>query len=280
MSGLPTSARIVDTHAHIWPRGLLHSGQRHAATLAATPADLLATMDAAGVDAVIVSPAMLAYPANAYVLGAAGTVPERIFAVAGINPRDPEAVRSIPFVAAQGALGVRVNTGATPLATDEDLEGLDSLVDAADVEDVVIQWTIPLSASHLIERAAARRPGVRHVLDHLGLPADPRDLTGLARIRAIAAITSVNVKLSGMYAFSRDGYPYRDAWPWAEGVIGAFGPDRTMWASDWPLADESASYADHLALVGLLPFLDADARRAILRDTALRVWQRARPGAG
>jgi predicted TIM-barrel fold metal-dependent hydrolase len=271
-SGLPASARIVDTHAHVWPRGVRHPGQQKAPTLAGTPADLLAVMDATGVDAGIVSPAMLAYPDNAYVLGAAGTAPDRIFAVVGIDPRDPAAVRSIPSMAAYGALGVRFNLGATPLTTAQDLEGLDALVDAARDADLVIQWTIPLSATHLVERAAGRCPDARQVLDHLGLPADAHDLAGLAQVRALAAIPCLNIKLSGLYAISRDGYPYRDVWPWAEGVVTAFGSERTMWASDWPLAGESAPYGDHLALVGLLPFLDADARSAILGGTAIRVW--------
>ena len=40
---------------------------------------------------------------------------------------------------------------------------------------------------------------------------------------------------------SRDGYPFRDTWPWVEGVLDAFGPDRTIWASDWPLAGQHAT---------------------------------------
>ena len=280
MSAMPASARIVDTHAHVWPRGVRHPGQRQSATLAGTPADLLAAMDAVGVDAGIVSPAMLAYPENAYVLGAAGTAPDRIFAVVGIDPRDPVAVRSIPALAAYGALGVRFNLGATPVETAEDLAGLDAMVDEAANADVVIQWTVPLAAIHVVERAARRRPDARQVLDHLGLPGDAGDLSGLAHVQAVATHPSVNIKLSGMYALSRIGYPYRDVWSWAEGVLGAFGPERTMWASDWPLAGKSASYADHLALVGLLPFLDADARSEILGGTARRVWRGSGSGAG
>ena len=191
----------------------------------------------------------------------------------GIDPRDPVAVRSIPALAAYGALGVRFNLGATPVETAEDLAGLDTMVDEAANADVVIQSTVPLAAIHVVERAARRRPDARQVLDHLGLPGDAGDLSGLAHVQAVATHPSVNIELSGDVSLSRIGYPYRDVWSWAEGVLGAFGPERTMWASDWPLAGESASYADHLALVGLLPFLDADARSEILGGTARRVWR-------
>ncbi len=91
-------------------------------------------------------------------------------------------------------------------------------------------------------------------------------------MRDLAAIPGVRIKLSGMYALSQDGYPYRDTWAWAEGVVSAFGAERTLWASDWPLAGESATHAQHLALVRQLPFLDDSARSWILRGTAMSLW--------
>jgi predicted TIM-barrel fold metal-dependent hydrolase len=268
--GVP--ARTVDTHVHVWPRGLIHPAQRRREPMEATPADLVATLDASGVDRAIVTPAMV-HPDNGYVLGAAATLPHRIGAVAGIDPRTPGAVASIEGLVGDGALGVRVNLGATSLDAPDELAGLDTLVAAAVGSDLVIQWTIRLSSAGLIERAAARAPGARQVIDHLGLPADATDLDALDRIRALAAIPGVHVKLSGMYALSQKGYPYEDTWPWAEGVVDAFGAERIMWASDWPLAGESASHADHLALVGRLPFLDGPARRRILGETAEGFWR-------
>jgi L-fuconolactonase len=110
------------------------------------------------------------------------------------------------------------------------------------------------------------------VVDHLGRPEDAGDLAGLDRIRALAAAPAVAIKLSGLYAFSRQAYPYRDTWDWVEGAVAAFGPDRTMWGSDWPLATESAPYRDQVALVGLLPFLDDTARRQVMGETARRFW--------
>jgi predicted TIM-barrel fold metal-dependent hydrolase len=270
---MPTSSRIIDAHAHIWPHGLVHPDQRDSRPIAATPADLLATLDANGVDAVIVSPAAI-YPDNEYVLGAAASAPDRIFAVVSVDPREPLAVRSVPALAARGAVGVRVNTRATQLTTDLDLAGLDALIDLVAATGLVIQWTIPLSATGFIERAANRAPKLRQVLDHLGLPANARDLTGLGQIQALATLSNLSIKLSGMHALSHNGYPYRDVWPWAEGVVSAFGPDRTMWASDWPLSTESASYAEHLGVVAILPFLHDVARRAVKLYTAARIWQR------
>jgi len=136
----------------------------------------------------------------------------------------------------------------------------------------VIQWTAALPLTRGIDRIAAEWPDAIQVLDHLGLPPDARNLDDLARIRELARIPGLHVKLSGMYALSRDGYPFRDTWAWAAGVVDAFGPDRTIWASDWPLAGEHATYAQLRGLVDELPFLDGAARTALLTTTPKRLW--------
>jgi predicted TIM-barrel fold metal-dependent hydrolase len=266
-----SSERVVDSHVHIWPRGLVHPAQRGQAPLEATAADLLVTLDRSGVAAAFASPAMV-YPENAYVLGAAGAVPRRLRAVVGIDPRDSGGPLSVEGHAALGAIAIRVNLGTSRLDSPEALSGLDALVDATASSGLVLQWTMRLSSSALIERVAARHARLTQVFDHLGLPDDAHDLTQLDRIRDLAAIPALNIKLSGMYALSSEGYPYRDVWPWMDGAIEAFGTLRTLWASDWPLSTESASHAQLLGLVRSLPFLDEGGCRQILAGTADRLW--------
>jgi L-fuconolactonase len=264
-------ASVVDSHVHVWPHGLVHPGQRTPSPLAADPADLIATLDASGVSAALGSPAMV-YPDNAYVLGVAHTVPRRFGAVVGIDPRDAAAVATVAGHAAAGARAVRVNLGGQLLEGGDALAGLDALAAATASAGLVLQWTMRLSSSGLIERVAAQHPGLPQIFDHLGLPMDATDLGQLARIRDLSAIHGLHIKLSGMYALSPAGFPYEDVWPWAEAVVSAFGADRTLWASDWPLSMESASHADLLALVDRLPFLDGPARTAILGGTARALW--------
>ena len=269
----PASTPIIDSHVHVWPRGLAHPFQKTPAPLLADPADLVATLDASGVAAALASPAMT-YPDNGYVLGAAHTAPRRLGAVVGISPHDPDAIATVERHAAVGAYAVRVNLGATPLEGEVALAGLDALADATAAAGLVLQWTMRLPSAGLIERVAVRHPRLPQVFDHLGLPVDATDLSQLARIRDLAAIPGLHIKLSGMYALSSTGYPYEDVWPWAEGVVAAFGAQRSLWASDWPLSMESASHADLLALVSRLPFLDEDARRRVLGGTARALWPR------
>jgi len=149
---------------------------------------------------------------------------------------------------------------------------LDAVVDAVGELGMVLQWTIRPHAVHLIRFAAARRPTVIQILDHLGLSDHPTDLHELDRVRRLAEVPNRHVKLSGMYACSRTAYPYPDTWGWAEGVLDAFGSERVMWVSDWPLCSDSAAYPAQRAPIERLPFVDGGTRRDVLSTTAMRVW--------
>jgi L-fuconolactonase len=262
---------IVDSHVHVWPFGLVHAAQRVAQPMHATPVDLLATLDGSGVDFAVMTPANV-FPDNGYVLGAAGTAPNRLRAAVGMDPRWPDALARLRSHAAAGGIGVRIVPAALPFEGPDDLVALAALADLAIDLGLVIQWTAALPLTGGIDFVASRRPDAIQILDHLGLPPDATDLSGLARIRALAALPGLNVKLSGLHALSGAGYPFRDAWAWVEGVFDAFGPDRMMWASDWPLSGEFASHGQLRALVDELPFLDAASRIAILSTTACRIW--------
>jgi len=263
--------RIVDSHVHVWPYGFVHAAQRAPEPMHATPVDLLATADDAGVDVVVMTPANV-YPDNGYVLGAAGTAPTRLRAAVGMNPRWPDAIAQLRTHAVAGAVGVRITPASLPIETPDDMAMLGALAVAATDLGLVIQWTAALPLTAGIDRVAAERPDAVQVLDHLGLPPDARNLADLSRIRDLARIPNLHVKLSGMYALSHDGYPFRDTWAWAEGVLDAFGPERTIWASDWPLAGEHATYRQLRDLVDELPFIDGATGTALLSTTPGRLW--------
>jgi L-fuconolactonase len=231
-------------------------------------------MDGNGVDVVVVSPASV-HPDNRYITNLAAGSAGRLRAVVNIDTQDPDAHRTVAGHAAAGASGLRANLigrGSRGLGEDD---RLDPLIDAAAASDLVIQWTlrVPDPSMAMIARAATRAPGIRQVLDHLGLPVDPGDPESMNGMRDLADVPGLHVKLSGMYALTRERYPYQDVWPWMEGVLAAFGAARTMWASDWPLSGESDSYARQLALIDRLPFLDAAARRDVLGASANRFWR-------
>jgi predicted TIM-barrel fold metal-dependent hydrolase len=88
-------------------------------------------------------------------------------------------------------------------------------------------------------------PGTRLVLDHCGNP-DIAGGTGLdawrADIRALAGLPNVSAKLSGVFANCAPGEAsLGTVRTFVERVIEAFGPDRCLWGSDWPVVSITGS---------------------------------------
>lgn len=120
-------------------------------------------------------------------------------------------------------------------------------------------------------------PALRFVLDHAGKP----DIAGgvldpwRRTIRTLAASSNVAVKLSGLLTQSDPA-----AWtvdqlrPYAETLLDAFGADRVMFGSDWPVCLLAASYDQVLdATEELTANLTPDERAHVFGATAAH-WYR------
>lgn len=89
---------------------------------------------------------------------------------------------------------------------------------------------------------AKRCPTVQFVLDHCGVP----DIAGggletwKADITAIAALPNVAAKISGVVAYAGPDWTLEDIRPYVEHVIEAFGWDRVVWGSDFPVCTLTA----------------------------------------
>jgi L-fuconolactonase len=123
---------------------------------------------------------------------------------------------------------------------------------------------------------ARRLPGVRLVLDHLAKPEIRRgEIQAWERgLRALAALPHVWCKLSGLVTEA----DWR-AWtpgqlrPYLEVALDAFGPERLMIGSDWPVCTLAAGYARTMGVVlELLAGRPARERDAILGGNAQRFW--------
>ena len=89
------------------------------------------------------------------------------------------------------------------------------------------------------------RPGARFVLDHIAKPpiASRRLDPWRARIRRLAELPNVVCKLSGMVTeANRETWSVQDLRPYADVVLEAFGTQRLMFGSDWPVCLLAASY--------------------------------------
>lgn len=77
---------------------------------------------------------------------------------------------------------------------------------------------------------------VRLVFDHCGRPVATSGIAqaGFAALLALGREGRAAVKLSGEAKFSAQGFPFEDARPYWDALVGAFGLSQCIWASDWP----------------------------------------------
>jgi L-fuconolactonase len=95
-------------------------------------------------------------------------------------------------------------------------------------------------------------PDQPFVLDHLAKPAiKSQDIADWRReMQALAAHENVYCKVSGLVTEAdwRHWQP-EDFRPYLDAVVAAFGPERLMYGSDWPVCLMAASYTQMLNLV-------------------------------
>ncbi|MEU6553789.1 amidohydrolase family protein [Streptomyces sp. NPDC046915] len=150
--------------------------------------------------------------------------------------------------------------------------GLAAVAEAGLAYDLIV---LPHQLPACVE-AAASLPGLTFVLDHLGKPpiASGAREPWASALRSLAALPNTVAKLSGLLTeagpASRTAAGLR---PYTDVALSAFGPDRLMAGSDWPVCTLAATYEEALAVVGeVTAGLSASERSAVLGTTATRVY--------
>ena len=111
------------------------------------------------------------------------------------------------------------------------------------------------------------------VIDHMAdSPLDKPDQLDL--LIALKRYPKVFVKVSHTWSLSKQPYPWLDAQENQKQIIKAFGAQRVMWGTDWPVIENShAQYAQALTQVrDDMKFLTDEDKSWILGKTVQRVW--------
>ena len=114
-------------------------------------------------------------------------------------------------------------------------------------------------------------PDLAVVIDHGAKPDIARDGLGVwtPYIRHIAKETNAYCKLSGLAGEAGSGWTAATLKPYFDVLLDAFGPQRLMRGSDWPVVNEAGDYAAWLgACVTLTAQLSPADREAIFGGTA------------
>ncbi len=277
--------QMIDAHQHFWDPTRFEYPWMDASMGALQrrfgPDDLQPEIEHAGVTGTVLvqtlpsrleTMEMLATAARtAFVLGVVGWVDLSGEDVAA----DIEACRAGP--GGEWLVGIRhqVHDEEDPdwLRRDDVQRGLAAVGAAGLAFDLLVR-TRELPAA--VEVAGAL-PRLRFVLDHLAKPPIvSSDLSDWGReLMPLAALPNVSAKLSGLVTEAdRLTWSIDDLRHPVELAIDAFGPDRLMLGSDWPVCLLAGSYIDVLdSSRYLLADLPVQHRMAIEGGTAARVYR-------
>lgn len=240
------------------------------------PQDLATEIAGAGVDGVISVQACQTVTETEWLLATAAAHPWIRGVVGWVPLADREAARVLERLAANPWLrGIRHVLQAEPDAYMDRADfndGLAHLQGLRLVYDILIYHHQLPAAIRLVDR----HPHQTFVLDHIAKPdirggaLQPwaRDLSELARRG------NVFCKLSGVLTEAGfDSWNYDQILPYMETALAAFGPERLMFGSDWPVCRVAVTYAEWVRTVErFAAALSEDEQRALFAGTAIRAY--------
>ncbi|MGW2843713.1 amidohydrolase family protein [Streptomyces sp. NPDC001108] len=283
---MTTGPGIVDAHHHVWELAVRDQDWITGEELAPlrrdfTLADLEPEARAAGVRAtVLVQTVTVAEETPEFLALAHGS--DLVAGVVGwCDLTAPDvadtlaALRALP--GGDRLVGIRHQVQGEPdpgwLLRPDVLRGLRAVADAGLVYDLVVRaHQLPAAV-----RAAELVPGLTFVLDHAGKPpiatGEPRPWAD--DVRALAARPNTVCKLSGLVTEADPrGWTVHDLRPYADTVLDAFGPDRLMFGSDWPVCRLAATYGEVVdTAYRLTDTLGENERAQVLATTAERIYR-------
>lgn len=280
----------IDAQVHAYERD--HAGRPWFDVLAGPPEvtgdDMVAAMDAVGVDgAILVSPWTMSRYDESYALEVRAAHPGRFGLVKPVDPTDPAVAETIAeWAAMQGTVGIRImlRQGASG---DPDDPGINRVLAAAARHALPVNFSCKGRLGQ-VEKLAAKNPGTRLVVDHLGLeqprvpPAPTEPFGELPKLLKLAQYENVAVKISGACTLSHEPFPYGDLWDPLGRVFDAFGFGRCMWGTDWTRAINLLTYEQGVAPFRLTDRLSDDDRAELMGRSLQRIysWSPSVPAPG
>jgi L-fuconolactonase len=287
----PSAAGTVDAHHHVWDLAAraqpwLELPGHEPLLRNYSEADLRPLASAAGVTATVVVQTVTD-PAETAELLALAAASDLIAGVVGWTDLQSPGAGDLLAALRERPGGHLLHGIRHPVLVETDpdwlrrpavLAGLAAVGAAGLCYDIVVPADLLAAATE----AAAASPGLTFVVDHLGNPRlGPRpDELWMSDIRAMAALPNTVCKLSGVLseppqgADAAAGDNVSHLIPYYETVLAAFGPDRMMFGSDWPVCTLSASYAEVVeAARALTSALSPIERTALFSGTARRIYR-------
>lgn len=274
-AGTPPAGRTIDAHVHV----LNEAGSLGPFPTMGQHGQLLQLMDACAVDKAIMLPYVSERTPdnNEHCAGLARQHPDRLATLTDVRLHEPDAATRVARARElYGAVGISYyppKPGLAWLAAPDK----EPLWEAYGDNDLVCNLQITPMDYQVVLQLCRRYPGIRFVLNHLGLPgglaADDSTYGGLLRG---AAYPNLFVKASGFYACAITSWDVHDAKAlgFLKQLVRGLGPDRILWGSDWPPVGWHLTYRQALEIVRSAAQFSSDSDRAqVLGANAARVYR-------
>jgi predicted TIM-barrel fold metal-dependent hydrolase len=265
---------MIDSHVHVFRRDAAYPY----APAAKAPAQdapvetLLNLMRANGVSHTVLIQVIHYKWDNRYLASVLRRYRTLFHGVCRVDPENAAAPDHLSALTEEGFRGVRISPAAT--ADGDWIRG--PLMEplwrrCAQLKVPMNVLTTPPRLPDLV-RLIEANPELQVVIDHMAqCPVDRPDQ--LRMLLELAKYPRVFVKISGLWDVAKDPYPYADARGYLGKMRDAFGADRLMSATNWPVSLNKLSYGRAVSLYkDQLPVFNAKEKDWILRGTANRLW--------
>ncbi len=244
----------IDSHQHFWhpARGDYGWMPKDDPVLSRpyAPADLWPHLQAAGIDGTLLVQAAPTVGETEYMLGIADATPWVLGVVGWIDFENPADLANLKRLANHPKFkGVRPMIQDIPddawMLRDDVQWAFRALCDLGLRFDAL---GFPRHLAHF-RTLLNRYPELQTVIDH-GMKPQIREMSAdhlrfwSDGMSCLADETSACVKFSALITEARPDWTPDDLRPYTDHLFAAFGPERTMWGSDWPVCRLRGEYAD------------------------------------
>ena len=273
--------KIIDAQVHAYERD--HPGRPWAAVLhgpaAVTGEDMIAAMDAVGVDAALLVSVFTMYRFDSsYAEQVYRAHPTRFRLIKPVDPTDPGVNETIDdWVRTPGTVAIRImlNRGVSEDATDP---GINRVLAGAARHNIPVNL-LCWGRLDQVKQLAARNPDTRIVVDHVGLqqPYEPPLLENpfgeLAKVLSLAEHPNIAIKITGACTLSQKTYPYPDIWDPLARIFDAYGFERCLWGTDWTRAVQVLTYKQGVDAFKLTDRLSVGEREALMGGSLQKIYR-------
>ncbi len=259
-----SAAMTIDTHAHIFQRGLpMAPGARYTSDYDAPVGAYLKQLDHNGMSHGVLVQISFLGTDNSYLMEGIKDAKGRLRGIAVVDPAIPEV--EMKAMAAAGIAGVRLNLVGRPIPDFTSGPWPDHLKRVA-----ALNWQVEVHREAKDLEAIVGpllKAGVNVVVDHYGRPdgAQGVDDPGFRYLLKQGSTRRLWVKVSAAYRNGNDGAGEKTALAAYPMLRDALGLDRLLFGSDWPHTafEKTANYANQKAFFEKM-VTSADERRAIM----------------